>query len=615
MKTLLLLAVVLGLSICSTAFAVPPPRKKMKAFKSERELRRYFQGIAEKQRRAALARRQSAAETVTVAGSAAPVESITNTQHAGVDEGGIVKRHGDHLVILRRGRIFTVAVGDGALKPVSAIDAFGPDIDPEQSWYDEMLISGDTLVVIGYSYEREGTEIGLFNIDARGQLSYRSTYHLRSNDYYSARNYASRLIGTKLIFYTPLRFDAGYDEDPFRSFPAVRKWRKGTTGDDFRRIVTASNIFRPAVEFDVDDGITLHTITTCDLANGGFACHARSVIGPSGNIFYVSSDSVYVWATEWSNNGDRMQSLLFRLPLDGSGPGALRVSGEPVDQFSFLQSDDGHLNVLSLVNTDGEATWTEKVATRNVSLMRVPLWSFSDGSTTAPATSYRQLPKVEGYYIQNRFVGDYLLYGTASGWGHSEASLKQNSVVLADWRYGPSHQLPVAHGVERIEQLGDNAIVVGSDGKDLHFTSIRLGPRPEIASRYKRENAAQDEGRSHAFFYKPDSPVSGTLGLPITIPDRPGYTHASEKLAGILFLRNEALQLQVLGQLDGAAEVLDDACRASCVDWYGNARPLFLGRRVIALIGYELVEGKVENGRIEEIRRLNYAPANTTTQN
>ena len=614
MKTLVLLAIVLGLSICTTTFAAPPPRKKMKAFKSERELKRYFEGIAEKQKRAALARRQFAVETVTVSAGAAHQESITNTQQAGVDEGGIVKLHGDHLVILRRGRIFTVAIGDGALKPVSAIDAFGPDINPARSWYDEMLISGDTIVVIGYSYAREGTEVGLFNIDARGQLSYRSTYHLRSNDYYSARNYASRLIGSKLIFYTPLLFDAGDDEDPFRSFPAVRKWRKGTTGDDFRRIVRARDIFRPEVEFNVDDGITLHTVTTCDLANGGFACHARSVIGPSGNVFYVSSDSVYVWAHEWSNNGEHGQSILFRLPLDGSGPGALRVSGEPVDQFSFLQSDDGHLNVLVLVEPNGEATWNESVDRRDVSLVRVPLWSFSDGSATVPSTNYRQLPKVEGDYVQNRFVGDYLLYGTAGGWGHSEVSLKQNSLVLAGWRYGGSHQLPLSHGVERIEQIGEDAVVIGADEKDLHFTSIRLGPRPEIASRYKRENAAQEESRSHAFFYKPDSPVSGTLGLPITVPDRPGYTHVSERNAGILFLRNDALQFQVLGQLDGAAEVLEDACRASCLDWYGNARPLFLGRRIIALIGYELVEGKLENGRIVETRRVSYAPVKTTPQ-
>src|SRR4029079_18924984 len=115
------------------------------------------------------------------------------------------------------------------------IDAFGPEIDPAESWYDEMLISGDTIVVIGYSYARSGTEVGLFNIDSAGQLSYRSTYHVRSSDYYSSRNYASRLIGTKLIFYTPVSFNID-SEDPFQSFPAVRRWHRGANEDEFRRI-------------------------------------------------------------------------------------------------------------------------------------------------------------------------------------------------------------------------------------------------------------------------------------------------------------------------------------------------------------------------------------------
>jgi len=92
-------------------------------------------------------------------------ESITNVQHAGVDEGGIVKLHGDHLVVLHRGRLFTVAMGGDALSPISSVDAFGPEIDPRGTWYDEMLVSEDAIVVIGYSYQRGGTEIGLFHID------------------------------------------------------------------------------------------------------------------------------------------------------------------------------------------------------------------------------------------------------------------------------------------------------------------------------------------------------------------------------------------------------------------------------------------------------------------
>src|SRR6185436_7476082 len=164
-----------------------PVKKSMKAFGSEQELVRYFKELAEKYKREQRGRLQSySADSANkaVANEPAPAagdakESVTNTQHAGVDEGGIVKVHGDHLVVLRRGRLFTVAIGDQALRPISNIDAFAPDIDPRSTWYDEMLISGNTIVVIGYSYQRGGTEIGLFDITSEGRLSYRSTYHLR----------------------------------------------------------------------------------------------------------------------------------------------------------------------------------------------------------------------------------------------------------------------------------------------------------------------------------------------------------------------------------------------------------------------------------------------------
>ena len=602
--------------------ATPPPvqaQKTIKAFASEQELRRYLREWNAKQKRkvrrdlaqqiaGVAASPEANANMFSMSDSSARLEpeSVTNTQHAGVDEGDIVKVHGDHLVILRRGRLFSVAIGDDQLRPVSAVDAFGPEIDPNDSWYDEMLVSGDTVVIIGYSYERGGTEVGLFNIDAQGQLSYRSTYHLRSNDYYSSRNYASRLIGNKLIFYTPTIVDS--TQDPVASFPAVRRWHKNASVMEFKRIVTATRVYRSAPEYLDENYLSLHTVTVCDLANGGFDCQATSVIGPSGNVFYVSPDSVYVWASPWNEN-PQQKSIVFRMPLDGSAPTALGVSGSPVDQFSFLQSEDQYLNVLVRSEAKGDGMWKAEVAEGDVALLRIPLSTFTDGTQTVPASSYRPLPKPQGYTFQNRFVGNYVLYGTGNGWGAPQQSRdKLNDLFLVNWLNGSTHQLQLPHGVDRIEQMGADAVVVGTDGRDLHFTAIRLGPQqPGIASRYTREAASQGELRSHGFFYKPDGADSGTLGLPISTPARPGYRHLFEDSAAILFLRNEDLQFHPIGDLAAQAEkAVDDKCRASCVDWYGNARPLFLHGRVFALLGYELVEGKLDNGRITELRRVDY---------
>ncbi|MGH9871581.1 MAG: beta-propeller domain-containing protein [Pyrinomonadaceae bacterium] len=597
-----------------------PVKKTMKSFRSEQELKSYFRELAKKQEedRRVLQQAQPTSVAGVAANSAAPNEmvakekdgeSITNTQQAGVDEGGIVKLHGDHLVVLRRGRLFTVKVGAGALQPISTVDAFGPEINPSSTWYDEMLVSADTIAVIGYSYERGGTEVGLFHIDDVGNLAYQSTYHLRSNDYYSSRNYASRLIGNKLIFYTPLYMSVGA-KDPFQSFPAVRRWHKGATPEEFQRIVSASRVYRPEHEFNANYGTALHTVTVCYLANGGFACTATAVLGPPGRVFYVSENSVYFWVSDWMRRGQQMRaaSMLYRMPLDGSEPSALGVSGSPVDQFSFLESEDDHLNVLVRSDSTGDGMWGAEVAAGDVALMRVPLASFSDGSEAVESSNYRKLPKPSGYTFQNRFVGDYLLYGTGSGWGQPE-NTKQANLFAVGWAEGEVNEISLVHGVDRIEQMGANAVVVGTDGRDLHFTAIRLDDSPSIADSYVRKEASQGELRSHGFFYKPDGPESGTLGLPISVPARAGYRHLFESSAAILFLRNDDLHFEEAGELAARSDrAVDDACRASCVDWYGNARPLFVSGRVLALLGYEIVEGTVDEGRMRELRRVSYAP-------
>ena len=493
-------------------------------------------------------------------------ESVTNVQHAGVDEGGIVKVHGNHLVILRRGRLFTVSIADGNLEPVSVIDAFSPDINPRYTWYDEMLISGDTIVVIGYSYERGGTEANLFHISSLGELGYQATYQLRSNDYYSSRNYASRLIGTKLIFYTPLYI--GWNGDPLHDLPAVRKWHKGAKPDEFRRIIAATDVYRTEPLVTSEDDTALHTVTTCDLARGDFECKATSVVGPPGRVFYVSPRAVYVWATDWNYSGNHKvhlqgNSVLYRMPLDGSAPSALRVSGSPVDQFSFLETEGGRLNVLVRSDSAGDGMWRAEVAASDAALMRVPLAMFSDGSDSVTASDYLTLPRLEGYGFQNRFVGEFLLYGTGSGWGYPKPA-RNSPLFLVRWTDGSNYQLALDHGTDRIEQMGHDAVVVGTDGKDLHFTSVDLTGSPEVAGVYVRKSASQGELRSQGFFYKPDGEDSGTLGLPISVPSRPGYRHLFETSAAILFLRNVGGHLSEVGELGSRPELaIDDKCRAS----------------------------------------------------
>jgi hypothetical protein len=538
-----------------------------------------------------------------------PDESITNNQHAGVDEGGIVKRHGDYLVILRRGRLFTVAVGGGGLRAVSMVNAFPPGSDPD-GWYDEMLVSGDNVLVIGYSYDLGGTEINLFRIDREGRLHYAETYHLRSDDYYSPRNYTSRLIGTRLVMYAPIDARAYYaDVDEW--MPAMRRWHTGAGEDEFRRILRPEHIYRSGLPLHYRDDVTLHSVTRCELGRGRPRCEATAVLGPEGRVFYVSPTAVYVWTSDWAKEEGRAPSTVYRVPLDGSPPAALGVEGSPVSHLSFLESDDGHLNVVTHSHAEGDGMWNAMFNGGDVRLLRVPIRHFGNGGSVAPEGSYRTLPapRDSGYAFHTRFVGRHLLYGVGSGWGYAGST--PGTLYAVPWSGGGVTELPLPHGVDRVEVMGPGAVVVGTDATDLHFTGIRLDGTPHAVQRHVHPGAQQGEERSHGFFYRADAPDQGVIGLPIKGPGELAYGHVFGESAAVLFVENRGASFRALGELGSSSASTEDdtdGCIASCVDWYGNSRPIFIGDRILALMGYEIVEGAVVDGRIREVRRISFAP-------
>jgi hypothetical protein len=64
-----------------------------------------------------------------------------------------------------------------------------------------------------------------------------------------------------------------------------------------------------------------------------------------------------------------------------------------------------------------------------------------------------------------------------------------------------------------------------------------------------------------------------------------------------------------LGELPAHSETIDveDGCLASCYDWYGNARPIFVKDRVFALLGYEIAEAKLTNSMLQEVARVDFS--------
>lgn len=589
----------------------------LRSFESEATLERFARKM---ERRSRVDRLQMPAPMMDVEEPAAEAamadagegESITNTQEAGVDEGGIVKRSGNFLIVLRRGRVFTIRHGDNDLSPVSAIDAYPPGKEsPDSTWYDEMLVHEGNVIVIGYSYGDFGTEINRFRLSDDGQLSYRDTHYLRSGDYYSSSNYASRLIGNELILYAPLYTDWGNWRD---RLPALRK---GGPDGEAITLVEPESLYVAEPYRDGEYSLeVLHAVTRCNLALADLECSASAIAGSWGHAFYVSPDSVYVWTAparrhRHSSDSERTPGQIYRIPLDGSRPGAVAAEGAPVDQFAFSEdAEDGVLRVVLREDGYGEGMWAGEYSRGDTALVTAKFSDFGNGGQSLDRSAYRKLPRVDGWRFHNRFVGDWLLY--AAGDYGDEA--KDNFVYAVPLKGGDVTKVDLPHGVTRFDRLGIDGVVIGPGPNGaLGFSALALSDEAKLEATYMMAAASEGETRSQAFFFRPDRGAedgkSGTLGLPVS---RRVERDGSEFLgsgSAIAFLRRENRQMRPAGELAARSErARPDNCKASCTDWYGNARPIFLGDRVFALMGYELVEGRFDGGQILEVRRIDYGP-------
>lgn len=254
--------------------------------------------------------------------------------------------------------------------------------------------------------------------------------------------------------------------------------------------------------------------------------------------------------------------------------------------------------------------WNPEISEGAMALVTVPTSLFGDGSREVPLGNYWPLPRPTGsrWSVHNRFVNDHLLYS-----GGSVGTAGDVTVVSLHDR--STVRLPLSHGVERIDAIGSDAIVVGSGTRALGFSTIGLtGGVVRHGEVFMLPNAQENETRSHAFFFRADpgsvDASSGVLGLPVSRMQQ-DRDRVYRQSAGMLFLSRRSGRLAEAGQLNAAASAVydgDDGCKASCVDWYGNARPIFVGSRLFALLGYELVEGAEQQNKVRERQRITFAP-------
>jgi hypothetical protein len=578
---------------------------------------------------------------VTTAATTANGQNITNTQVAAVDEGDIVKLIGEYLLVLQDGRVF--AVHYPTMRLTDRVDVYRKDKDGDPigaDWYDEMLVQGDQIIVTAYSYQDDATEITVLKLDsASGTVAVRGVFLISSDDYYDVDNYATRIVGDKLVVYTPYEAD---DLLSRRGRPSIRRWSAAEEFDEARAeggrpLLDIRKVYRPV--FGVRDP-WVHTVSVCPLGEvttKGLECETTGFMGSDMAEMFVAGDAIYLWTLASGSDelawdscpagtpaprfGEVPPAAVYRIPLGRGAVEVMGARGMPIDQFG-MDANARRFRAFPNLLRNGCEDYGD--TPRHFALFDASQRRFADYYAAASEREFTPVPPISGNGIENRFTGEYLVYGGRDGYwrrppgeGEAQARALAGAITVVPLaRPAEPQRIALGHNLVRLEKIGDGAVIANgyADEEGLRVSFVTLakeGAGATLATSALLPGRFESEGRSHAFNATITAAGDGMLGVPtVTRVDKSdGYWWYSD-VSDLSFLGFDAGgRLADAGLIPATPE---DAvktgegydCEVSCIDWYGNARPIFLAGKVYGLMATELVEAEVEGGKVAERRRV-----------
>ncbi|KFL37751.1 hypothetical protein N788_00855 [Arenimonas donghaensis DSM 18148 = HO3-R19] len=552
-------------------------------------------------------------ETIEVTGSRIdPRDLITNNQEGGVDEGDIVKKSGDFLLVLRGGSLHSVRIarqGRAVLEHAGSL-RLAEDGD-DRIWFDEILTFGPRVLLLGFNYGEDEpvAELQLFHLDANGGLVRDARFWLRSNDYFDGDNYGARLQGDNLLMSLQLPLQ-------LQGEMAWPEWsRRDVPAPGWTPLLEAADLYYPMLPGRLP---RIHVLLQCPLAgldDERLACRSTGFVAEGRSELYATRTHAYLalgglapqaWRSKLvlPDDGDwpveawpLRRTSIVRVPFGAGDPTVATVHGDIDQSFQFREDAEGALWVLPL---SGEHDDDER--TTRYGLYRLAPEDFSGfAGEPSPARAFAEVPGGVGTI---RFDREVVWFGESSWWGQKKPSPGRLwALGLGDGVLTP---VPVTHSVQFMQPAGDRMLAIGLvPGGGMAASVLAGAGQPRRLHTLDWPGYFSSESRSHAVNVGrlPGGPL--LLGLPAwpeSSRSRDDDTWPEEQASDLLYARIDGDRLSAAGVLsmqDAGGQDCED-----CWDWYGNARTFFVGGRVFALSGSLLVEGAWTGDRVQRRARL-----------
>ncbi len=336
--------------------------------------------------------------------------------------------------------------------------------------YDNLFVSEGALVVVGNRQDIWALEIIRFAIEPNGELR-RTDSKLVHYSGQEIDGYRARLAGDTLLIY--------FRDNLFHAQPSVYTLPSLDAAGDLLR---GSAVYRPLVHADAP---RMHTLLRCRLRTPTLSCSARALLGPNHASVLLASDALYLWLVGWRHEGMPIDgSFVYRVPLDGSAPGGVRVRGHP------------HWSTPMHVTAEALHAVVEGKSSGELELLRLPFAMFSPEVPAAPASHYRRVRDPSGQLDADAttFIDNHMLWATRGGGdGYSMRYGAAQTMQVVPLDGGAATEVPLAHAATFVTELAGHALVAGTDSWNLHLSVIELQPGPpRVVAKHVVRDAVRD---------------------------------------------------------------------------------------------------------------------------
>lgn len=513
-------------------------------------------------------------------------DSVTNTQEAGVDEGGLVKRVGDFLLVLRDGVLYSVRIIRDGREVLELADALAVDMedDGERVWYDEILSHQSTVLLLGFNYgsDPEVAELVVFDVAPDGRLKRQARLWLGSGDYFSSENYGVRLIGDRLLM--SLREEVALDDEP----EAVMRWqRRDVAKPRWQPLLDLGELHVPVFDLDWP---TIHALLLCpvsELRLGRLNCQRFGVVGDEEVTVYASPQAAYLALNHVWRDGS-LNTTVFRLPTgDWRSATHATIDGVIDSPLQFAERDNG-LFVVADMDVPPPATDSRHTITY------LPAHRFAVGSEPNPVVP-AQTVNLPYRDASVRFGDDTVWFASGRWWWNVQPV--PGPIVVHPLDGSAPSRFETGFWTELMQPIPGGMLLFGQGaGEETGFVLGLAGKTAAgvgLLDRYVPGGVEMSEMRTHAVNLANQPDGSLLLGWPVS--GRQGDESA------LMFAAVADQRLAARGVLD-FTDMPDLATQS--VAWYGESRVVFLGHRLIALSGDAMIEGQLVGERVQPLRSM-----------